>query len=177
MNSVGKILVTIQHLIPVWVFSWSFLLNILQMLQGNIENSHIRIKVYTGDSSDVVPSHNRVNCFLSILRDKICRNKEKKKYTGVVVMILPQALNMFHMEVFTVCGPAAISDQNRRAPTVHVGVGAIKLSVSLHYLLLLPFAASMERFWGPRIHHTVQHERFTVWLIMACIALWSTKRS
>lgn len=39
---------------------------------------------------------------------------------------------------------AAVSDPNISAPTDHVGVGAIKLPVSLHYLVFLSPAASME---------------------------------
>ncbi len=51
--------------------------------------------------------------------------------------------NISHQGISCMC-PTALSDQNRRAPTVHVGAGAIKLSVSLHYLVFLLFSAPME---------------------------------
>lgn len=42
--------------------------------------------------------------------------------------------------------PAALQDGSRSVPTAHVRVGAIELSVPLHYLLLPPpAAASMDQ--------------------------------
>lgn len=64
------------------------------------------------------------------------------KNTRLLLLIRPKAVNILHRKAF-MC-PAAVNDQNRSAPTGHVGIGPIKLSVPLHYLVFLSFAASMQ---------------------------------
>lgn len=67
--------------------------------------------------------------------------------------------------------PAVISDPNRSAPTGHIGIGAIKLPVPLHYLVFLPFAAYVELLRGTRIHDAVQHDHLSIRFNIAFIAL------
>lgn len=90
--------------------------------------------------------------------------------------IHPHALNALHIQGYGLHAPSSKCTHHRGSLTSHVGVGAVKLTVFLHPLLFLSFAASVESLWGAEIHYAVQLGHYVAQLTMFATALWSNKR-
>lgn len=158
----------IQLTVTFWsMCSFSFLntflqqLYVLQIRRRNLENSRRHKGWYW---------RRQPCCFLSQRREQV--HLHPRGWNLLKIHTLESFLWLRRSSHFAIMH---LSDENRSAPTGHVGVGAVQLSVSLHYLLLLPPAACV-MFWRSSVHHTVQLHRLTVRISQTFITLWRKKK-